>query len=287
MTYRCDSECDHCFVWAGPRASGTMSLAQVEEVLDQGSEVGSVKSIYFEGGEPFLYYPILLEGVRSARSRGFEVGIVTNAYWATSESDARIWLAPLAKLGISDLSISADELHGSEPAASSAVNASAAAEELGVPSAILRVRSVESYVAGATSDGEASDIYFRGRAVANIAPKLDRKGRERFTSCPEDPPNIGRVHVDPFGNVLFCQGIAIGNMRNERLSSIFARFSPEKDPVVGPLMRGGPMALALERGVDTDAGYVDACHMCYDVRCRLRASGMMPDSLVPDQSYGV
>ncbi len=287
LTYRCDSECDHCFVWAGPRAKGTMTVAQIDEVLDQGTEVPSVKSIYFEGGEPFLYYPVMLEGVRMARSRGFEVGIVTNAYWATTEEDARRWLEPLARFGISDLSVSADELHGAGPDSPHARNAAAAAEGLGVPASILSVRSAESYAGCETADDGSSEILFRGRAAANIASKLARRDRGLFTSCPEEPPNLGRVHIDHQGNVLFCQGIAIGNFGAERLSSLFARFSPEEHPIVGPLTRGGPMALSQECGVETDAGYVDACHMCYDVRCRLRAAGRFLDSLVPDQSYGV
>ncbi len=27
LTYRCDSECDHCFAWGGPGQEGTMTLA--------------------------------------------------------------------------------------------------------------------------------------------------------------------------------------------------------------------------------------------------------------------
>ena len=38
--------------------------------------------------------------VRIARDNGFEVGIVTNAYWATTEEDAELWLKPLHELGI-------------------------------------------------------------------------------------------------------------------------------------------------------------------------------------------
>ncbi|MCJ7606848.1 MAG: radical SAM protein [Thermoplasmata archaeon] len=287
LTYRCDSECDHCFVWGGPRAKGTMSLALIEEILNQGSEVDSVESIYFEGGEPFLYYPILLEGVRQARSRGFDVGIVSNAYWATSEADARMWLKPLADLGVSDLSISADELHGPDADASHASIASKAGEELGIPTAVLRVRTIESYCAGKRPDDDASDIYFRGRAAVNLAPKVEGKNWECYTSCPEEPPNMGRVHIDPEGKVQFCQGIAIGDMLKERLVSLFARFSPEDDSVVGPLIRGGPVSLADEHSIQVEAKYVDACHMCYDVRCKLRASGRLTESLVPDQAYGI
>ena len=84
LTYQCNLECDHCFVWGSPWQSGTMTLDVIREALDQAADLGSVKWIYFEGGEPFLYYPVLLEGVRRAAGRGFKVGIVSNGYWATA-----------------------------------------------------------------------------------------------------------------------------------------------------------------------------------------------------------
>ncbi|MEW6747944.1 MAG: hypothetical protein AB1486_34935 [Planctomycetota bacterium] len=58
-------------------------------MLDEARKIPSVQWIYFEGGEPFLYYPILIEGSRIAKEMGFKTGLVTNAYWATTEGDAR------------------------------------------------------------------------------------------------------------------------------------------------------------------------------------------------------
>ena len=71
LTYQYTFECDHCFLYSGPFAEGTMTLSQIRRVLDESRKIGSVKWIYFEGGEPFLFYPLLLEGVKLARDRGF------------------------------------------------------------------------------------------------------------------------------------------------------------------------------------------------------------------------
>ena len=78
-----------------PRQEGVLTLAQVEEILDEAREAG-VEWIYFEGGEPFLYYPILLPGVYMAAAQGFKVGIVSNAFWAVSVAVASEWLRPMA-----------------------------------------------------------------------------------------------------------------------------------------------------------------------------------------------
>ena len=42
LTYKCLFECDHCFAWGSPRQSGTMSLRQVEDILEQAARLGTV-----------------------------------------------------------------------------------------------------------------------------------------------------------------------------------------------------------------------------------------------------
>ena len=88
LSYQCTFECDHCFVWGSPWQSGTMTLALIDLALGQARETGTIDWIYFEGGEPFLYYPVMLKGIAKAREMGFHVGIVSNSYWATAEEDA-------------------------------------------------------------------------------------------------------------------------------------------------------------------------------------------------------
>src|SRR4030042_918951 len=80
LSYKCTYECDHCFVWGSPYAQGTMTLAQIREIYRQAVELGTVRQIFFEGGEPFLYYGVLVKAVQEGRQRGFDVGIVSNAY---------------------------------------------------------------------------------------------------------------------------------------------------------------------------------------------------------------
>ena len=69
VTYRCTYACDHCFVWGSPEATGCMTLAQLESAIDQAAAAG-VTTVYFEGGEPTLAYPVLLAAAEHARRRG-------------------------------------------------------------------------------------------------------------------------------------------------------------------------------------------------------------------------
>jgi hypothetical protein len=113
LTYQCNFECDHCFVWGSPWQSGTLTLNQLEDIYRQAKEVGTVTSVYFEGGEPFLYYPILVKAVQLGKEHGFNLGIVSNSYWATTKEDALEWLKPfVGMLGVMYRGRAAEKLVG-------------------------------------------------------------------------------------------------------------------------------------------------------------------------------
>ena len=133
LTYTCNLECDHCFVYSGPNAKGTFTLNRIREVFDEIPKIGTIEWVYFEGGEPFLFYPLMLEGIKIAHDMGFKTGIVTNAYWAISEEDAELWLRPLCELEILDLSISDDSFHYEDERDNPAKRALGAAKKLGIP----------------------------------------------------------------------------------------------------------------------------------------------------------
>ena len=40
LSYQCTHECDHCFVWASPRAGGTITLELLLDVIDQARPSG-------------------------------------------------------------------------------------------------------------------------------------------------------------------------------------------------------------------------------------------------------
>jgi len=288
LTYQCNYECDHCFVWGSPAQSGTMTLAQVREILRQACELGTVTSIYFEGGEPFLYYPIMLQGIREAAELGFQPGIVTNDYWATTVEDALQWLRPLAGI-LQDLTLSTDLFHYDEVMSHQARNAQAAAGELGIPVSTL-VCEVPEGAAGypaqeAGAPVESGPIMFRGRAAMKLTKGLPRKAWRTFSECPyETLDDPGRVHVDCYGNLHVCQGLKMGNLFEQPLREIVASYDPQTHPLIGPLQAGGPAALVERYGLAHEEGYVDACHLCYAARDQLRER--LPRWLGPGEMYG-
>jgi MoaA/NifB/PqqE/SkfB family radical SAM enzyme len=287
LTYQCTCECDHCFVWGSPWQTGTLTLEQIEQILAQAGEAG-VTSIYFEGGEPFLYYAILVQAVRKAANMGFSVGIVSNAYWANSVADAEEWLRPFVGR-LADLTVSSDLFHCSEAMGERPQNALVAAKWLNIPTGMISVAQPDPQGDAQQSHGqieEESAVMYRGRAVEKLVPRATSHPWERFDSCPhEDLREPGRIHLDPFGNLHVCQGLVIGNLFEKPLKQICEEYDADAHPICGPLLEGGPAALVTEYDLPHESFYADACHLCYEARISLRPR--FPKQLSPDQMYGV
>lgn len=286
LTYQCTFECAHYFLWGSPRQKGTFTLEQIENVLKQAKEAG-IDWIYFEGGEPFLYYAILTRSVELAASMGFHVGVVTNGYWAHSLEDAVKWLKPLAAL--EDISVSSDQYHYNAAMSKHVENVVKAAERLNILVGVISVAPPED-VNAAQSHGQipsgASAVLYRGRAARELVPRAELHPYQTFTACPhEDFHDPGRVHLDPLGNLHVCQGIVIGNLFEQPLKKICDAYDADAHPVCGPLSNGGPLALIEEYQLPHEAAYADACHACYSARLQLRKK--IPNILGPDQMYGV
>jgi hypothetical protein len=264
-----------------------MTLENIRHIVREAQDLGTITSLYFEGGEPFLYYATLLAGVRLATEAGFEAGMVSNGYWATSVEDAIEWLRPFAGL-IGDLSVSSDEYHYAEKLSRQARNACAAAECLGIAIGTISIAPPEAAdparVVGQLPESD-SGVMYRGRAAEKLSGQARQYPWSQFTACPhEDLRDPGRVHVDPLGNLHICQGIVIGNLFQTPLKEICERYDPDAHPIAGPLLRGGPIELVK------DYGWLIAKPMPKRVtfaEARRVLRDRYPEVLAPDQVYGI
>lgn len=291
LTYACNFECDHCFLYCSPVARGTFTIDQVSATLDEAEKTGTVDTVFFEGGEPLLFYSLLKESIARASARGFNTGMVTNAYPATSVRDARLWLEPLKDAGLNTLSISNDAFHYGDNPENPAATAAVAAKQLGINVRTIHI-TLPEITRGSTEEKDRGAPVvdggprFRGRAVDTLAKGLPTRPGTGFCQCPdEDFIRPSRVHVDPLGHVHLCQGISMGNMWQTPLSELIRDYRHETHPVAGPIARGGPAGLARAMGISADGGYVDACHLCYTVRKAVLDK--FPDILAPAQVYGM
>jgi hypothetical protein len=231
----------------------------------------------------------MLYGLKAAKELGFKTGIVTNAYWATSIEDAKEWLKPIAAIGLSDLSISDDVYHYGKTEENLAQYAYEAAKATNLPVGKISIEDPKKYMDKIEWKGKPvvkGAVMFKGRAAEKLVEGVPTRPWREFHEClDEDFAHQTRVHVDPFGYVHVCQGITIGNVKQARLVDLFANFEPEKHPICGPLLKGGPAGLVREYGVKHEEEYVDECHLCHSTRLKLRKK--FPHILAPDTIYGL
>jgi MoaA/NifB/PqqE/SkfB family radical SAM enzyme len=260
-----------------------MTFKQINQLLNEARKLDTVEWIWFEGGEPFLYYQIMLKGLRKAAELGFKTGVLSNAYWATCFEDALEWLRPLAELKVASLGLSSDPYHGEDEEAERVKNGVKAALKLDMQVSIMATAKLPEKLSGLP--GDVSELMYRGRAAERLLEEAPRKAWNQFKECPyEDLANPERVHIDPLGYVHLCQGLTIGNAWQRSFSEIIRSYDYSEHPIVRPLVEGGPAALVKEFGLSRESAYTDACHLCYTARLALRER--FPRLLVPNQMYG-
>ena len=205
--------------------------------------------------------------------------------------DGQVWLRPLKEAGLGSVEVSIDKVHGSGEACTNARNLVDACRQLGLGVSVLSVcdpREEECLALDNPRPGEeASPVMLRGRAAHEMVEGLPLHPVDTFEECTsEDLESPSRVHVDPYGNVHICQGILAGNVWETSLAQVVDGYDPSGHPILGPLIEGGPAALAKQYGVGEGARYATECHACYELRRALRKVPELRRFLGPNQVYG-
>jgi len=178
-------ECDHCFAWGSPKARGVFTIKQIKNILAEARKLGTVNSVSLEGGEPFLFYPIMIKAAEEAAKLGFRVEVLSNCYWASCPEDALEWLLPMAKTKNVELSLSSDLYHGESWEIEEVKNAVKAANELGMKVGILSIKYPKAEapcpkeIEGAKVG--LSELMYKGRAASELAPDAEKKAWREFT----------------------------------------------------------------------------------------------------------
>jgi len=287
LTYRCTAECSHCFMASSASKDDPMTLSQAREYVAEAKEAGAT-SVWFYGGEPFLYFDLLSGAVEYARQVGLVPTATSNAFWAVSEKASVERLSLLKEKGLQGLSFSADPFHQEYVPLEHIRNAFKAAEALGISGygdvtaymsfveeqgdeVVRRCREAATRLSAAYDAGVGGEVWFTGTAAEVLAPLALKQTWTTYDRCIWEDMLVGRAgsaSVDPSGDVQLCTGIPIGNAKQRKLSEIIQTYSARTHPILGVLSKEGVTGLArMAMGYGFEpTEYADECHLCYEAR---------------------
>jgi len=237
LTPRCNLHCRHCLADASPAWSSNaaleldMPLRDLQRWIDEVASSQKVHTISFTGGEPFLVYDNLVDGVSRAAQRGLATTVLTNAYWASSIKRARAYLSPLQALGT--LKISTDEFHQEFVPLAWVKSATQAATELGIQVRIKfcylenqegKLAALERQLGNLISNEQinAEPVYRLGRAIRELKADQFVKGDL------DQPCAVANVPiVQPDGSVYACCGPTFDGQNPLLLGNLGRRSLPE------------------------------------------------------------
>ena len=251
--------------------------------------------VHLTGGEPFLFFELLLEGTRIATELGITAYVETSAAWCVSEERAAERFRELREAGLAAVLVSCSPFHAERIPPIRTLNAvRAALHVFGSRRTIVylpeflqlvqqfdlqRPTPLESYAEkfgaerarqilwggyGIISGGRAG--YKLGYLVAELLAAEAFAGE----NCAGNILHAHHSHMDLYGNYIpaFCGGLTAADWR-------------DKDPLKRPypellelLIERGPYGLfeMAERRYEyrpLPGGYAGKCHLCVDVRWHL------------------
>lgn len=288
ITLKCPIECAHCILEAGPHRSEEIGLKNsflwISQIADYCK--GAVKGIILTGGEPFCNLEQLCDIIKFSNERKLKCSVVTNAFWAKNETDAKRVLMSLPSLEF--MGISTDIYHQESIPVLNVKNAIIAAKACAIPYKIIvcteskkdpRYLDILKELSTVTDnvDVKTAIIIPVGRGASTIFIN-------KFQSCEESPEfacNVASTPVIfPDGNVYGCIGpfihlppfnpMLLGNINSESLNDIFDRA--QKNPILHAIRIWGPKRIA-EILRENDMGeylpkkYVanSLCNACYTI----------------------
>jgi len=295
--YHCSSACGHCLYRSGPDRSRRYVTAETAAVLLGRIKVLGCHAIHVGGGEPLLSPETVALILASARDAGLAVEYVeTNASWFTGRGQAVEVLTRLKDAGLEALLVSISPFHNAHIPFDRVRGVLQACDQVGIRTlpwisgfvadlSVLdttRVHPLEEFSAhfGETYLAEVMQRYWLhpgGRALDLYRATMPLKPAAQIVeqspgSCYRDLADTSHFHVDLSGDYIpgLCAGLVID------FGDIGCPLSIDKYPLVARLAGAGIQGLFAFAGDEhgftaADAGYVNKCDLCNDIRRYLRA----------------
>jgi len=271
-----------------------MSVDDLRQALELLASWEQVPQVHLTGGEPFLFFDLLLAGTRMAADLGITVYVETSAAWCVDEERVQERFAALKEAGLAAVLISCSPFHAERIPPARTLQAVRSALGVFGPRGVMvyqseflsliqkfgleKPTSLDIYEANFGLDVAGQILWggygliAGGRAGYKLGHLLECKPAETFAdeNCAGAILLAHHSHMDLYGNYIpaFCGGLAAADWRYE---APLQRPYPE---LLEMLVAHGPYALFKLATQRYDyrplpAGYAGKCHLCVDVRWHL------------------
>jgi hypothetical protein len=269
-----------------------------------GDCVGLNYGLHFTGGEPFLNYPLLEEGIRVAEEFDIpSIFVETNGFWAVDDDTVRERLEDLKRSGLKGIMISVNPFYLEHvPFERTKRLIRFSVEMFGPNTMVYQTEYYRRYLAegitGTKSFAESLEEYgpkgFRSRtefflngrapyalAETGVFPRFPAK---QLFEVPCTPSFLRswHNHIDNYGNFIpgYCGGLSLGTITD--LPSLIEEGLLLSDrPVLWFIIRddfAGLLRFAESQGYrPKPKGYLSKCHLCADIRLHLAKVDSFPE----------
>jgi hypothetical protein len=306
LSYRCNLDCAHCFF----DVQGDLRILDYElarEALASLEQAEPLAWQHVSGGEPLLFEAELHRLLEVIQEHGSKtVGIATNGFWGDSEQRAQQTVSQLKRRGVNGLCLSADDYHQSKLPVNYVRTAAEQVAAQGLKKHSFVVCCQPDGVSPSFSEKDfalpLAPVFIRkiGKGAAvDVLSDMARSGNVPDAPCRNlccclgetTPFTPQMVWIDPYGNVMICYGLIIGNLYESRLGEILRDYSVNQAPLLKILAEQGPVGLyrlAVSNGWQPEEGFADECTLCWQARYFLRkhrSKRLDPEILGPDECY--
>ena len=312
LSYQCSAHCDHCHLRAGRKRLPVIDFDLAMTTITDLKQHNDLKYVVLLGGEPGLFPKETHALAAAIHQCGLGVRVETNASWATDESAATAFLAPLCAIK-ADIMLSVDAFHEPFVPLTRVETAIRVLDRLG-GKYVVEVPYLDFPAAQHPADIRTNvllselekrlgrkpcatlftgPVYFKGRAAHALAPAVATGKGVPTDVCDVVPwwsngsqRTLELLGLDPDGYLTKECGIAIGNVKQQSVKKLIDSFDAETHPILAMLIHQGPLGLAREAaefGYALKTDYADKCHLCQEAREALRSK--YPEYLVPDIHY--
>lgn len=274
LTDRCNCFCKMCIANCSGKNKNKLSEQDIDSIIFQASGMRDIKQIVFSGGDPFIYFDLLLYGLDCAYKAGLSSACFTNAYWCTDREKTEAIVRRLAKSHLGTLQISIDSEHNRFISIENYKNLLAVLKKTSIRVSIHAGMSAESYTENLLKSLKPYLIGYSvvifpflpfGRAQSLKECYFGRVENKYDTRCPYDSVLAIRADGSVYGcDMCFVESRTMGNIHAESILNIIKRI--RRDEYYKKIVQKGLTEIMMEAeekaGMQIPDRLTSPCEFC-------------------------